>query len=75
MKFDKHIPIPEKPKNYGKRGQPKWELDKMEIGESFSIATENPASLNIIIWRTKKKTGFDYTRKYENGNLRVWRIS
>lgn len=70
MKIDKGIPLP--PKGEYRR---KFPFSQMEIGDSVFVADKRPAEFAASMQYVRRKLGYRFTTRSENGGTRVWRIT
>ena len=74
IEIQSNLPVP------ARQGRPvKYPLDKMQVGDSFFVATSVRSALSGSINRCRKKVGYRFTVRIveENGvkGLRIWRIA
>lgn len=70
IQIDSDVPLP---RSRGTRSTYPWA--ELEVGESFFIPDKKLNSTSGSASYFEIKTGFKYTRRSENGGVRVWRIS
>ncbi len=65
--IEKGIPAP------SARG--KYPFAQMEVGDSFFVPDKTTATFGGVLSHARKRTGFGFVMRSENGGLRVWRVS
>ena len=69
------VPIPDDGRKDGRGGHNrKYPFYELQVGHSFFVPNRAPASLSAQITHAQVKSGFRFTRRGENGGVRVWRV-
>jgi len=77
IEIEKYVPIPEK-KFFRKASEPKYPFAEMEVGDSFSVASDKKSISNLVGARgkfMKSNPSIKFTSRTcsEEGVYRTWR--
>lgn len=71
MEIEKNVPLRDR-----LRGGPrKYPFDRMEVGDSVVICTENAISAKVCANQYGKRAGKQFATRVEGEGIRVWRIA